>query len=109
MKTLVSALMISASVLAGTAYADDSSSPTREQVVTELQQARAAGLISNGEEAYPVTVRSASTENRTQVQEELSAAVAAGQVNIGEDVEYPPVTVAGNIATRPEVKNGLPN
>lgn len=95
MKTLTSALMISAAVFVGTAYAADSSPITRAQVIAEMQQARAAGLISNGEEAYPPAVRTTSTESRSEVKAELAAAIAAGQVSKGEE-DYPPVAATGS-------------
>lgn len=106
MKTLVSALMISATVFTGAAYAADSSSPTRAQVIAEMQQAKAAGLISSGEQAYPVAISTASTKDRAQVQQELSAAIAAGQVSIGEQA-YPLTAGTNSTKTRAEVKAEL--
>ena len=61
MKTLVSALVLSAGFL-GAAQAGEldwppaveaASTVSRAQVVQELAQARAAGQITNGEQSYP--------------------------------------------------------
>lgn len=106
MKTLVSALMISATVFAGAASAADSSTPTRAQVLAELQQAKEAGLISNGEEAYPVAISAAKTKDRAQVQEELAAAIASGQISTGEQA-YPLTAATGSSKTRAQVKAEL--
>jgi hypothetical protein len=106
MKTLVSALMISATVFTGAAYAADSSTPTRAEVIADMQQARGAGLISDGEQAYPVAISTANTKDRAQVQAELSAAIAAGQVSIGEQA-YPLTAGTSSSKTRAEVKAEL--
>jgi hypothetical protein len=106
MKTLVSALMISASVFAGAAHAADEPAVTHAQVSAEFQQARAAGLISTGEQAYPVTVAEASHTSRAAVQAELSAAIAAGQVVVGEEA-YPTVAATNDTKSRDQVKAEL--
>jgi hypothetical protein len=95
--------MISASVLAGTAYAADSSSVTHTQVISQLQQARAAGLLSTGEQEYPVAVNDKSTESRAEVLAELAA---AGQPSVGEQV-YPAAPAASSTESRAQVQSEL--
>jgi len=106
MKTLLSALIISASVVAGTAYAGDSSTITRAQVIAELQQARAAGLVSQGELDYPPEIKPHSTLSAAQVKADLAAAIAAGKLSTGE-LDYPPEKAAGDSKSRAEVKAEL--
>lgn len=106
MKTVVSAIMISASIFAGAAHAADETPITRAQVVAELQQARSAGLISHGELDYPPAIASTSSKSRSEVQSELSAAIGAGQISIGES-DYPPVAATDGSKTRAQVKAEL--
>ncbi|MCD0504503.1 DUF4148 domain-containing protein [Bordetella petrii] len=80
MKTLVSAVMLSMTMM-GAAYAAEPS----------------------GELDYPPVQNSASTVTRAQVQAELQAAKAAGQVTFGE-TEQPAVHAAGAAPTRAEVR-----
>ncbi|MCA1325032.1 DUF4148 domain-containing protein [Herbaspirillum sp. alder98] len=61
---------------------------TRTQVIEELKQARAAGLISSGDYDYPKLAPFVSTKTRAQVVEELKQAQARGEVNVG-DAYYP--------------------
>ncbi len=102
MKTLATTLMISLSLIAGIAQAatstDVSTTKTRAQVVTELQQARAQGLLSNGELDYPPAIASTSSETRAQVVAELHAAEAVGQMSRGE-TNYPPVSANTKTST----------
>ena len=98
MKTLVSALILSASFI-GAAQAgeldyppalDTHSSVTRAQVQQELAAARANELVS-GEEGYAVaTFAQTGDKTRAQVQQELAAARAQGLTESGE-LDYPPV------------------
>ena len=81
-KTLISALILSATVL-GTAQAADHADVSRDQVRAELVAARAAGTIPQGEQAYPV-IAVQSTLSRSQVQAELQAAAAQGLIPNGE-------------------------
>ena len=106
MKTLVSALIVSVSVIAGTAYAGDSSTITRAQVIAEMQQARAAGLISEGELDYPPEIITQHEKSAAQVKAELAAAIAAGQLSTGE-LDYPPVVASGESKSRAQVKAEL--
>ena len=108
MKTLTSALLVSMSLLSAGAYAAspniepnnvpfqgayghvDANAPTRAQVVAELAQAKAAGLVTSGEEDYPPQVSATSGKTREQVRAELAEAKATGQYTFGE-LDYPPV------------------
>ncbi|WP_447922531.1 DUF4148 domain-containing protein [Achromobacter aegrifaciens] len=99
MKTLVSALILSASFI-GAAQAGELDYPpalntestvTRAQVQQELVQARANGELVSGEEGYAATIFAASSaKSRTQVQQELAAARAQGLTDSAE-LAYPPV------------------
>ena len=107
MKALASALMISATLIAGAAQAAslNDAPKTRAQVVAELQQARAQGQLSNGELDYPPAIAQASTKSRAQVQQELAAAQAAGQIQVGEDTSYPVIAASGpSTVTRAQVE-----
>jgi hypothetical protein len=103
MKAFASVLMISASLIAGAAQAATSAdapvSKTRAQVVAELQQARAEGLLSTGEADYPAVVQAnAGAKTRAQVESELVVAEAAGQVSTGES-DYPPLAAQTNASS----------
>jgi len=99
MKTLVSALILTASSL-GAAHAgerdyppavDTHSTVTRAQVQQELAAARANGELASGEEGYAATAyASAGDKSRAQVKQELAAARAQGLTESGE-LDYPPV------------------
>ncbi|SHH51515.1 DUF4148 domain-containing protein [Pollutimonas bauzanensis] len=107
MKTLVSALMISATVFAAAAQAADEPVKTRAQVAAELQQAQSAGLLSHGELDYPPALPAASGESRSRVQAELAAAIKAGQISTGE-LDYPPAATDDHSSkTRAQVKAEL--
>jgi len=65
---------------------------TRAQVRAELAEAKAAGQVTYGEQAYPVTLpSSAPGKTREQIRAELAQAKAAGQVTYGEQ-EYPTIS-----------------
>jgi len=99
MKTLVSALVLSAAFV-GAAQAgeldwppaaDTASTLSRAQVRDELAQARADGEIVNGEQAYPAVAQAADSRlSRAQVRQELSAARANGEIVNGEQ-SYPDI------------------
>ena len=103
MKTLVSALILSASFI-GAAQAGELDYPpalntqstvTRAQVQQELAAARANGELAFGEEGYAATAFAfahpqAGDKSRAQVQQELAAARAQGLTDSGE-LDYPPV------------------
>ncbi|CAM4081584.1 DUF4148 domain-containing protein [Bordetella muralis] len=106
MKTLTSALLVSMSLLSAGAYAAspniepnnvpfqgvygqvDANAPTRAQVVADLAQAKAAGLVTYGEQEYPVAIANHSNKNRDQVVAELAQAKANGEYSFG-DLDYP--------------------
>ncbi len=97
MKTLVSALILSASFI-GAAQAGELDYPpaantqstvTRAQVQQELAAARANGELVSGEEGYAATAfASAGDKSRAQVKQELAAARAQGLTESGE-LDYP--------------------
>ena len=99
MKTLVSALILSASFI-GAAQAGELDYPpaantqstvTRAQAQQELAAARANGELASGEEGYAATAfASAGDKSRAQVKQELAAARAQGLTESGE-LDYPPV------------------
>ncbi|MFT0546169.1 DUF4148 domain-containing protein [Allopusillimonas ginsengisoli] len=110
MKTLVTGLMLSFSLLAGAAQAanvDASEAKTRAQVLVELQEARALGLLSNGELDYPPAVSdSSNSKSRQAVLAELDAARKAGTLSSGE-LDYPPAFPIRSSKTRAEVRAEL--
>ncbi|MFT0545615.1 DUF4148 domain-containing protein [Allopusillimonas ginsengisoli] len=88
MKTAFSAVMVAASLSLGMAAAQATPQPssqastvTRAEVLNELHQAQAQGLISEGELGYPVEVAPTSEKSYAEVQSELLAAFDAGQIN----------------------------
>lgn len=99
MKTLVSALILSASFI-GAAHAGELDYPpelntqstvTRAQVQQELAAARTNGELVSGEEGYAATAFAhAGYKTRAQVKQELAAARAQGLTDGGE-LDYPPV------------------
>ncbi|MEN5158215.1 DUF4148 domain-containing protein [Achromobacter spanius] len=99
MKTLVSALILSASFI-GAAQAgeldyppalDTHSTVTRAQVQQELAAARANGELAFGEEGYAAApIALAGDKSRAEVKQELAAARAQGLTDSGE-LDYPPV------------------
>jgi len=95
MKTLVSAAMISMTMM-GAAYAaepsaeldyppavEQTSALTRAQVVAELQAARAAGQVTFGETEQAAAPVASSTLTRAQVQAEAAEARAHGAYAFG--------------------------
>lgn len=73
MKTIASLLLISASLAGSAAFAQDNETrtPTRAQVIAELQAAQAAGQLSVGESDYPPAIQHTSSLTRAQVVAEL--------------------------------------
>jgi len=106
MKSLTSALLVSMTVLSAGAYAaspniepnnvpfqgvygqTDANAPTRAQVIAELAEAKAAGLVTYGEEEYPVQQAATTSKSRDQVVAELAEAKANGEYSFGE-LDYP--------------------
>ena len=101
MKTAVSAVLISLSLAAAGAAqaaspANGTASLTRAQVVAQLNNARAAGQISEHEaDPYPAAVP-VSTKSRSEVLTELALARANGQLNQLEADPYPQVPVTSH-------------
>ena len=82
------------------------SGKTRAQVIQELKDAEAAGLVGRGDVDYPVMPEFVSTKTRSEVIEELKQARAQGLLNIN-DVDYPPTPAPSYTKTREEVKAEL--
>ena len=100
MQTLrLSALTLCLAFVASAAHAEGK---TREQVRAELMEAKAAGLVTYGEQQYPVDVPDNAVKTRQQVLEERDAARAAGQITRGE-LDYPPVAREAAGKTREQV------
>ncbi|WP_251864276.1 DUF4148 domain-containing protein [Achromobacter sp. Marseille-Q4962] len=94
MKTLATALMLSMSVLAaGAQAAETDQGPSRAQIQAELQQAKASGQYTFGEEGYPAAIPAQSTLSAQDVQTEMAQAKLAGEVTFG-NLDYPPVAQA---------------
>ncbi|SIT20721.1 DUF4148 domain-containing protein [Achromobacter sp. MFA1 R4] len=109
MKTLATALMLSMSVLAaGAQAAEADQGPTRAQVQAELQQAKASGQYTFGEEGYPAPIVQKSSLSSQQVQADLAQAKNAGQVTFG-NLDYPPVAASATATslTRAQVESQL--
>jgi hypothetical protein len=90
MKTLTSALLLSATLISASAFAGDldyppvantTSSVSRAQVQAELQQAQANGEIAFGELQQPTQMAETNTRlTRAAVQAEATRAKATGQI-----------------------------
>ena len=74
----------------------------RASARAELMEAKAAGLVTYGEQQYPVDVPDNAVKTRQQVLEERDAARAAGQITRGE-LDYPPVAQEAAGKTREQV------
>lgn len=79
---------------------------SRAEVRAELTQARAEGLIPQGDADYPVYVASGPGVSRADVRSELAQARADGQL-AATDVDYPVLTAQGSTKTRAEVRAEL--
>jgi len=102
MKALASALMVTAALAGMTAA--HAEGKTRAQVQQELQDAKAAGQVTFGEQDYPPAAATqavapaaaetapasrAAGKTREQVRAELAQAKARGEYTFGE-LDYPP-------------------
>jgi predicted RNase H-like HicB family nuclease len=119
-KSLMIALMLAAasgSVLAeGDATAPFDSAPTfsqaaapgktRAQVIAELKQARAEGMLSTGDYDYPKQRPFVSTKTRADVVAELKQAQAQGLANVS-DADYPKLPQVASTKTRAQVQSEL--
>ena len=108
MKTTFATLAIAFSAIAAGSAANATTTDvvfphlTRAQVQAELNAARAAGTIQQGEET--LVLPSMSTRARADVLAELSAAVAAGTIQQGEETYVP---VSASTQSRAAVKADL--
>lgn len=108
-KSLFTAALISFSALSGAAFAADTQSGadmTRDQVIAEMKEAQARGLISHGELDYPRPATTSDSKTRQEVQAELAAARTAGQISQGE-LDYPRVAASHDNKTRAQVRAEL--
>ncbi|GGC68511.1 DUF4148 domain-containing protein [Undibacterium terreum] len=82
---------------------------TRQQVVNELNQARAQGLLNFSDADYPVIPAAQSTLSRAQVVAGIQEARKDGSLFADTDYDYPHVaaTPSGAGKTRAEVKAGI--
>lgn len=109
MKTIVSTLVVSLSLVAGVAqaaYTDEPSSKTRAQVIAEWQEAKALGLLSTDRLDYPLALQPSNSKTRQEVRAELADARAAGTLS-RSDLDYPPETSSSSSKTRAEVQAEL--
>lgn len=111
MKTVVlTGVAISFSLIAGIAQASHVKVPepkTRTEVIAELHEARAVGLVSKGELDYPVEkTKPFNSKSRQAVIAELEAARSAGTLSYGE-LDYPPETRSLSSVTRAQVRAEL--
>ena len=109
MKTLISALVLSATVVGGAQAANLSDAPTisRDHVVAELVAARVNGDIPQGEQAYPVIHASSAMASRAEVVAELQAAVANNRIPRGEEDYSVPTHATGTEPSRAQVVEAL--
>src|SRR3546814_3752131 len=106
MKAVFGVWVASLSLVAGAAQAasvnNNAPSKTRAQVVAELHQAQAQGLISQNKFDYPVSLPASQHKTRQQVLAELASAEAAGQVSTST-LDYPVDTKTTASKSRSEV------
>ncbi len=106
MKVITIAAMLAFATVAGAANAAVDAPKTRAQVVAELHEAQAQGLMSAGEQPYPVEVASSHSKSRAEVLAELKAAENAGYVTVGEASQYPQIAEQSS-KTRAQVQAEL--
>jgi ribosomal protein L30E len=108
MKTLTTTLLLSLALVGvGAQAAGVEQGKTRDQVATELQQAKATGQYTFGELDYPPAQPQAASLSSQEVQAQLQQAKISGQYTFGE-LEYPPVVAApAAVKTRAEVQQEL--
>lgn len=106
MKAAVGVLVASLSLMAGAAQAATLNSnvqaKTRAQVVAELHQAQAQGLISQNKLDYPVSLPATQHKTRQQVLAELASAEATGQISTNK-LDYPVASQAAAPKARAQV------
>lgn len=77
-----SMLLIFAVCFAAAATAVQAEPKTREQVAAELRQAKAAGLVTHGEQDYPPQVYQPSSKTRAEVRADLRLWTRAGLADL---------------------------
>jgi hypothetical protein len=112
MKVAVTAATLAALSLglatAGIAQAGETApSLTRAQVVQQLHEAQAQGLVQIGEHAYPVEQAAHSDATRAEVVADLRQAQARGLVSFGEQADYPAASADAQPLSRAQVLNEL--
>lgn len=112
MKVAITAATLAALSLglatAGIAQAAETApSLTRAQVVQQLHEARAQGLVQIGEHAYPVEQAAHSDTTRAEVVADLRQAQARGLVSFSEQADYPASSADTQPLSRTQVLNEL--
>lgn len=79
------------------------STKSRAQVIAELKQASAQGLVTGGEEPFYPRLPETSTKSRAQVIGELKQARAIGMA-VGADPFYPHIVEAPTTRSQAEVR-----
>ena len=108
MKTLTTTLLLSLALVGvGAQAAGVEQAKTRDQVATELQQAKANGQYTFGELDYPPALPQAASLSAQDVQAQLQQAKISGEYTFGE-LEYPPTIAApASVKTRADVQQEL--
>ena len=96
-----SALIVAVGLIAGSSFATDTGSLTREQVRAEFLAARANGTLPpNGEGQVLTAERSSSTQTRESVQADFFAARKAGTLTPNGEGQEARAVVAPSYVTR---------
>ncbi|KNE27287.1 MULTISPECIES: DUF4148 domain-containing protein [Achromobacter] len=108
MKTLTTTLLLSLALVGvGAQAAGTEQAKTRDQVATELQQAKANGQYTFGELEYPPALPQAASLSADEVRTQLQQAKISGEYTFGE-LEYPPAIAApASVKTRADVQQEL--
>ena len=100
-----SALILAVGLIAGSSFANDTGSLTREQVRTEFFAARANGTLAPNGEGQVLTVKpSTSTLTRKAVQADFFAARKVGTLIPNGEGQEARVAVSPSFVTRDAVK-----
>ncbi|WP_394780213.1 DUF4148 domain-containing protein [Undibacterium sp.] len=87
---------------------DAADGKTRQQVINELNDARAQGLLKFSDADYPVLPAAASTLSRAQVVADIQQASKDGTLFSDYDYDYPrALPVVASEKSRAEVKAGI--
>src|SRR3546814_2744062 len=85
----ISCAIVAAAISFGAIGIVHAETKTRAQVRAELQEAKAKGLVTYGEQEYPAPAVYTSGKTSEQVKDELQQDRAAGLITDGEH-QYPP-------------------